>query len=190
MNVVNGHAHAHYGYGAVTAKYFFNLLKDVIETKRRGYLSLNAHLPFEVQHPKYYARLKIGLKYIRFGEILKKLFQVKLCWENAPAQKETNRLWSLKHSQTDWDKIPKNIDLTLDTGHLMLGVKTIHEARVRIEKILNQRGQQIKHLHLHENDLVHDTHESVGKVIDKKLLVKLTKNRTYIFEKGVAQEDW
>jgi hypothetical protein len=30
-----------------------------------------------------------------------------------------------------------------------------------------------------------DTHESIGKIINKKLLAKLIKNRTYIFEKAV-----
>lgn len=190
MNVVNSHAHAHYGYGSVTFKNYFDLLMGVIKTKLKGYLTLNAHLPFEVQHPKEYPNLPAGLRYIRFGEFLKQLFNIKLCWENAPTQKEKDGLWSLKHGQTDWNNIPKNIDLTLDTGHLMLGTKDINEARNRIETILAQRGRQIKHLHLHENDLVHDLHNPIGKVIDKRLLAILTKNRSYIFEKGVAQEDW
>ena len=116
MNIVNGHAHAHYGYGAVTVKDFFNLIKNVVETKCKGYLSLNAHL--------------------------------------------------------------------------ILGVKNINQARARIKKILAERGGQIKHLHLHENDLLYDLHNSVGKVIDKKLLEILIKGRSYIYEKGVAQEDW
>lgn len=190
MNVVNGHAHGNYGYGPVGLINYWQLLVNAVETKIKGYLSLNLHLPFEVQHPKVYPNLSAGLRLIHFGETVRRLFRIKIVWENAPAQKEISGQWSLKYSQTDWSQVPDKIDLTLDTGHLMLGAENIAGARIRIETILKNRGKQIKHLHLHENDLLHDTHEPVGKLIDKKLLAKLIKNRTYIFEKGVAQDKW
>ncbi len=187
MNVTNRHAHARYGYRMISETDYYNLLRNVIETKLKGYLSLNAHLPLEVQHPRAFSRPNRGLNFIRFGERLKKLFKIKLFWENAPAQKY--QTWDLKFGQTDWNNVPDSIDLTLDTGHLILGAKNITDARTRIETVLQDRGKQIKHLHLHENDLAHDTHEPVGKIIDKTLLAKLTQNRTYIFEKAVFQED-
>lgn len=188
MNVISNHAHALYGYGALKFKDYLNLFRNAVEAKFEGYLSLNVHLPFEIQHPQIYPGFDQGLRFINLGEKLKRLFKIKLYWENAPAQ--NNKIWTLRHGQTDWVKVPGNIELCLDTGHLILGARTIGEARARIEKVLTERGQQIKHLHLHENDLAHDTHEQIGKVIDKKLLAKLTKNRTYIFEKGVPQENW
>ena len=188
MNVVGGHAHGNYGYRELKPKDWLNLLKNTVETKLKHYRSLNLHFPFELQHPGFYPRLNMGLNYVRIGEVLKKLLGIKLYWENAPAQ--TNKTWILKHGQTDWVRVPDNIELTLDTGHLILGARNIAVARARIETILRDRGKQIKHLHLHENDLVHDTHEPVGKMIDKKLLAKLIKNRTYIFEKGVPQSEW
>lgn len=184
MNIHNRHAHAIYGHGSLSEKDYYNLLRNVIETKLKSYLSLTAHLPFEIQHPKVYLNLNNGLRFINFGEKLKRLFKIKLYWENAPAQ--NNKIWTLRYGQTDWGKVPGKIELCLDTGHLILGARTISEARGRIEKVLTERGQQIKHLHLHENDLAHDTHEPIGKMIDKKLLAKLTKNRTYIFEKAAV----
>lgn len=185
MNIVNNHAHARYGYGALAAKDFYRLLVDAVEAKVRGYLSFNVHLPFEIQHPKFYPHINKGKLYLWLGEALKRILKINLYWENAPAQ--NNHVWTLKYGQTNWTNVPNNIELTLDTGHLILGAKNNSEAKLRIEKFLHERGKQIKHLHLHENNLVNDTHDPVGKVIDKTLLEKIIKNRTYIFEKAVLQ---
>lgn len=65
----------------------------------------------------------------------------------------------------------------------MLEAKDDHEARQRIEGILSERGKQIKHLHIHENDLLHDDHLPIGRVITPDLFGKLVEGRTYIFER-------
>jgi sugar phosphate isomerase/epimerase len=181
-NAQDNHAHDDSRYKEIGWPDYAILLKNIIEVRLYSYISLNVHLPFEVQHPSVYPCLKKGLMFIRFGERMKRIFNIRLYWENAPAQNYGT--WNLKNGQTQWEHIPETIDLCLDTGHVMLEARSVEEARRNIVKILKKRGKQIKHLHVHENDLLHDTHNPIGKVITKKLLADLTYNRTYIFEKG------
>jgi len=181
-SIQDNHAHADCRYKGIGWLDYVILLQNIIEARLHSYLSLNVHLPFEVQHPSVYPHLYKGLRFIRFGERVKRIFNIRLYWENAPAQNYGT--WNLKNGQTQWKHIPKTIDLCLDTGHVMLETRSVEEARKNIVKILKKRGKQIKHLHIHENDLLHDTHNPIGKVITKKLLADLTDNRTYIFEKG------
>ena len=130
----------------------------------------------------------LGKDFILFGEDLKQLYGIPLYWENAPEQVYMD--WTLKHGQTKWESVPDNIELTLDTGHLMMGSLDVKEAQERIEHVLFTRGIQIKHVHLHENDLVHDDHKQVGKeqtytggtVVTQDIFNRLTSGRTYIFE--------
>jgi|SRR3989344_3804737 len=182
MRIQDHHAHADCRYCRIDWRDYVLLFKNILQAKIQNVRSLNVHLPFEVQHPTQYEDVQRGLRYIHFGETLKKLFDIKLYWENAPAQNYGT--WDLKNGQTQWQYIPQTIHLCLDTGHVMLGAKSIQEARKRISTILKERGKQIRHLHIHENDLQHDTHNPIGKVITKKLFEDLINNRTYIFEKG------
>ena len=177
-----GHAHAKPRYLETGIEDYLNLVRDFITVQKSGLLTLNTHLPFEIQHPQVYPDLKKGLHFVRYGEGLKQIFGVPLYWENSPEQ--VYKEWHLKHGQTDWTNIPKDIELTLDTGHAMLGAKNEEDARNRIRALVEQWGGQIKHLHIHENDLIHDEHLPIGRVITPDLLEELIRDRTYIFEKG------
>lgn len=132
MRVEERHAHADTRYKAIGLKDYINLYRNIRETKRKRHLSLNVHIPFELQHHDRYSFIRhiSGYAYIYYGELLKRIFKIKLYWENAPELVYGE--WSLKHSQTSWKLIPGNIELTLDTGHLMLGTGTAKEAKKRI----------------------------------------------------------
>lgn len=179
------HQHQHYHattlYQAISLKHFFLLLGDVLIFKFKKGRSLTVHLPLEIQHPHHFHHLFLAKMFIEFGELLKYIFQIHLYWENAPLLVYGS--WQLKFGQTVWRLIPKNIDLCLDVGHLILGCKNIPATRNRILKLVNKRGFQIKHLHLHENDLVHDLHFPPRRILGSEIIQQLTKNRTYIFEK-------
>jgi sugar phosphate isomerase/epimerase len=180
--VEDGHAHAKSRYAEIGVEDYINLVKDFVSVKDAKLLSLNVHLPFEIQHPDIYPDLSRGLDFIRYGEELKELYHVPLYWENSPEQ--VFGKWYLRYGQTTWELIPRDIELTLDTGHLMLEAADAVQARRRIEKVLRDRGDQIRHLHIHENDLMHDKHSPISKVITPGFLQKIIMGRTYIFEKG------
>ena len=118
---------------------------------------------------------------VKFGNLLAKFISVNLYWENAPLL--NHETWDLKHGPTDWSLVPTKINLCLDTGHLILGSKSIKEAQDKILTIFKERQHQIKHIHIHENDLIHDTHLPPQNILNKELLQEITKDRTYIFEK-------
>lgn len=187
MRVTDGHSHAVPTYAETQLQNYVLLMQNLAEMKSHPYKSLNVHLPLEVQHPTVYPDVGKGLRFVRFGEVLKKLLQIKLFWENAPELNYGS--WDLKHGQTDWSLVPTNIDLCLDTGHLMLGAGSDEAARERIQTVFLGRSDQIKHLHIHENDLVHDNHDLIGRVITPALFTLLTANRTYIFEKGIPDSE-
>ena len=65
----------------------------------------------------------------------------------------------------------------------MLGSSSVEAAQEEIKRIFNDRKSQIKHLHIHENDLIWDTHNPPDRVITLELLEQITERRTYIFEK-------
>ena len=127
-----------------------------------------------------------GQRFVDFGEGLKNIFKINLYWENAPWLREGT--WDLKFDNTYWNTIPTNIDLCLDTGHLMLGLKE-HEFPARLNFIMQQRGGQIKHLHLSENDLVHDLHWHTNKILTSDLVEKITEGRTFIWEVGGDKDE-
>lgn len=193
MRIDSGHAHAdniyeptnmtHYEALKRNVQTVVALNEDVPEYSGGPVIySLNVHLPYEIQHPDAYPNLKDGLEFIQYGESLKQQLGVPLYWENAPEL--VYGTWELAHGQTEWWFVPHTIDLTLDVGHLMIGSKDIPEARTRIEEILYERGKQIKHLHVHENDLVHDEHWTIGKVVTPTNVDVLTAGRTFIYEQG------
>ncbi|MCR4326899.1 MAG: hypothetical protein NUV52_04580 [Candidatus Roizmanbacteria bacterium] len=104
------------------------------------------------------------------------LLSVEVVWENIAFLCTLD--WSLVE-QMNWDLIPSNVYLCLDTGHLMLGSKNPEKT---IAKILNVFGNRVKHLHIHENDLVHDSHEKPHLYLTPKFVSQITKGRTWIYE--------
>lgn len=185
----NNHAHAIVLFEATSWKHFYYLFLSILLTKLKRYKSLTCHLPLEIQHPQKFRKHKNAIKFISFGEFLKRKIKIKLYWENAPLLEVKN--WSLRFGQSSWKTIPENIDLCIDTGHLILGSKNKEEARKRIELIiLKQFVGRVKHLHIHENDLISDHHWNPSKVRPKdriltgSLIDKITKGKTYIYEKG------
>ena len=182
MRVEDGHAHARTSYKLLSTRDYFLLLISVVECKYKIHKSLSVHLPFEIQHDQVINTAK-GIRFINFGELLRKMFRIKLYWENAPWLNYGT--WDLKYGNTNWDNVPKNIDLCLDTGHLMLGAKNKNDFLIKLNWVMKNYDEQIKHLHLHDNNFKSDQHIQVpGEVISKKLFKKLIKNRSYIIEKG------
>lgn len=182
MRVQDGHAHAYSRYERLNWRHYFYLFISIFVSKMKNYRSLTVHLPWEIQHPQHVSNFKKGMSFINFGERLKKILKIKLYWENAPALSEG--IWDLKYENTDWQKIPKHIEICLDTGHLMLGCKSKEEFLNYLELILKQRDTQIKHLHIHENNFRSDNHNMPNKILDSKLLSKLKQGRTFIYEKS------
>lgn len=186
MRVQDNHAHADTLYKGTCLWSFYLLAANILETKSHKYSSLTVHLPFEIQHPKIYRSIWKGMLFIAVGEFLKKVVNIRLYWENAP--EEVVKKWCLKYGQTEWLYVPRDIDLCLDIGHLIIGSNNLQEARKRIKRIIQQREKQIKHLHLHINRLRSDDHivctKAVKRVIGPKILRCLVKDRTYIFERG------
>lgn len=182
MRQQNGHYHAHTLYEATSWRHFVYLWWSLFVARALSAKSLTTHLPLEIQHPKIFKKLEWGNNLIGFGEFWKKVFSVRLYWENAPLLIYGS--WKLKHGQTNWHFVPMTIDLCLDTGHLIQGSRNILEARKKIGLVLTARGEKIKHLHLHENDLVHDDHWRPKKILSKQLLDRLKSGRTFIYERG------
>jgi hypothetical protein len=182
MREQENHAHATSRYTYTQEQDYINLLQDVFQVRLHSYTTLTVHLPFEIQHPAIYTNLQNGIQFIEFGESLKKVFQIQLYWENSPELVYGD--WALKFGQTDWTHVPGEIDLCLDVGHLMIGCVNDEEARIRIREIVKDRGNQIRHLHIHENDLLHDDHLPIGKIITTQFLEEIISDRTYIFERG------
>ena len=176
----NGHFHAWCLYESTSWRHFIYLFASIVVGKIKKFKSVTTHLPLELQH-RIYSHIARGKRLIKFGEFLATLIGVNLYWENAPLLNFGT--WDLKHGQTEWELVPYNIPLCFDTGHAILGAKSAEEARKTILTIFKDRAKQIKHLHIHENDLVHDIHTPPNTIITKELFEEITKNRTYIFEK-------
>jgi len=186
MRVQDNHAHGNSGYKAIGLRDFFFLFLNALETRYKNYNSLTVHLPYEIQHPLIYKNSRKGYLFVKWGELIKQLLKINLYWENAPL--EVLGKWNLKWGQMDWKCVPKNIDLCLDVGHLILESKNLTEARKRVLGILKSRNSQIKHLHIHVNNLKDDQHlVSRGKILEvlpDGLFNQLIEGRSYIFETG------
>lgn len=180
MKKIKNHLHALSFYEEISIKHFLALWISLLYAKVFSCTSVTVHLPLELQHPNKFKKLGEANNFIKFGEFWKKKFNKKLYWENSPLL--IYGKWNLKYGQSSWELIPNNIELCLDTGHLMLGSRNINIARKRIYKAIKDRNTQIKHLHIHENDLVHDLHKKPSKVLNKKIINFLKKGRTFIYE--------
>lgn len=165
MIVENGHAHAYTRGEPLDWKDYLLLSRSALECKIAGYKSVTVHLPYEIQHPEF-RDIKKGHSYMTYGESVKRVLSINLYWENAPLLDHEN--WSLKYGNTDWTHVPHNVDLCLDTGHLMLGCQNKEQFLEVLKKLMETRGPQIKFLHFHENDLISDNHDPVpGRIITK-----------------------
>lgn len=181
MKNENGHIHAISYYEKTSIKHFIALLVSVLYTRLRRGKSLTVHFPLEIMYPTVFPDKKMAHAFIWWGEWLKKRLHIPLYWENAPLLSYGS--WRLKYGQMDWSIVPSHVDLCLDTGHLMLGSQSVNDARKRIKSIVKQYGKKIKHLHIHENNLISDTHNPPSQIITKQLLKEMCVGRTYIFEK-------
>lgn len=196
FRIQDGHAHASTLFDIVSWKHYVALLNSFLICLVLRPKSLTTHIPLELQHVEmrfHYTPdgLVKALRFVRFGEYLKRLTGIKLYWENAPLLKVGT--WDLKYKNpviTSFDFMPLDAELCLDTGHAMLGYSSKETARAIIYGVLSLYGSMIKHLHIHENDLVHDKHwnprdiHPLKRVLTKPILEKLMKDRSYIFEKG------
>jgi len=186
IRIQDNHLHAISYYEQTNLLHFLFLTYSFFVAKNKKSKTITQHLPFEIEHPHIYKNKRFGLLFISFGEVLKKIFNIKLYWENCPVLIVGK--WSLRYGQTNWNAIPNGIDLTLDTGHAILGSKDVSTARLRLKNIVIKLKKCIKHIHLHENNLISDKHwkplSSYAKkrVITQTLFQALTKNRSYIFE--------
>ena len=188
MRIQDKHLHAVSIYRPLAPAHFWWIIYSILYAKKKDCLSITHHLPFEIEHPQEFGVLgkKAAFGFILYGELLKRIFGVKLFWENSPILNVGS--WDLKYGQTDWSSVPLFIELCVDMGHVMLGAKNKTEARKRITFLFKLRGSQIKHIHLHENDFKSDLHlkpfrqPKSKRVIDKKLFALLVANRSYIFE--------
>ncbi len=182
MRIEEGHAHAYTNYSLLNWKDYWLLTKSAFECRASNHKDLTVHLPFEIQHREV-RNLKKAKRFIYYGEFLKKIFGISLYWENAPWLNYGT--WDLKYGNTDWKYIPTDIELCLDTGHLMLGSKNKALFLRELNKILKERRSQINYFHLHENNFESDEHTPVpGKIITKEMMKRLIKSKDYIVEKG------
>lgn len=123
------------------------------------------------------------MKFVRYVSFLSKIFHVRVFWEN------TNIL-----NTTDWSYIenpsyiPNDTPLCFDLGHFILGEPSKEAALKKIDSFFSTHGSQIKHLHLHINDLKRDLHNEdqrqVVAFLGTERFNKLTQRQTYIFENG------
>lgn len=179
MRLINGFLHAHYRYAKITVRDYLLAVIDLLITKIIRAKNITFHLPVEVQFHSH-SRFRIdGVDFIKWVGAIGRLLKIPVCWENTAWLNKGD--WGLKE-QTSWREIPENINLCLDTGHLILGSRSIQEARERIREFLKRYAKRVKHLHIHENDLIHDEHLAPNKIIDKKLFNEIIKERTWIIE--------
>src|SRR3989344_5305871 len=169
--IEDGHLHAWCLYKPISWIHFAYLFFSILISKITTSKSVTTHLPLELQH-HVYPKVKTATKLVKFGNFLAALVRVKLYWENAPLL--NYEAWDLKHGPTEWNLVPLKIPLCLDTGHLILGSESIREAQEKILAISKERQEQIKHLHIHENDLIHDSHLAPNNILTKELIQEIT----------------
>lgn len=177
------HYHAYTVYKLVGWKHYVELLRSVIEFKLRDGQTLTVHFPYELLHTELLEYYRNGVRFVKFGEWLKKVFKIKLYWENAPWLNVG--VWDLKFRSKGMYIANSKVDLCLDVGHLMLGCENPMFANALIRAYIDLWGDRIKHLHLHENDLIHDKHWHTQEILTPAFVKEITKGRTFIWEKGL-----
>lgn len=191
MKVVDNHAHAEIYYHDVTylnmVVHIYYLFTSMLVFKFKRYSSLTTHLPYNLTEGSNY---HIARNFVLFGELLSKLLGIKIYWEYAPALNYGT--WTLKNINLDWQnifkKIPENILLCLDTGHVMLGSATKEDARSVIRLWISKFGRRIRHLHVHENDFISDKHwfpekvSQTNRILTEEFIKEITEDRSFIYE--------
>lgn len=177
MKTKDRHYHAHYRYSKLNLWDYIIAVLDLIIAKFLNSKSITFHLPVGVQFKSYLNNS--NWVFVHRISKLSYYFSISCYWENTALC--TVDTWKLKE-QSNLLNIKGDVNICLDTGHLILGSDNIKDARKRILMFLKKYSNQIKHIHLHENDLIHDQHKKTGKIINKKLRNSLIKGRTYIDE--------
>ena len=174
--------HATTSYNLITDRDYYQAVSDLYQAIKLDANILNFHIPFEIQFQNYRDFNK-GYAYMNYVVKLCNLFGVTAVWENAPILKYGE--WSLVQNT---DFIPKDYQLCLDIGHLMLGSKNQEEALRKIDDFMANYGHSVIHLHLHINNFIKDQHindpELVKNFLGTERFLNLIANRTFIFEKG------
>jgi hypothetical protein len=174
--------HATTSYQLITDRDYYQAVSDLNQAIKIDANILNFHIPFEIQFHNYRDFNK-GYAYMNYIVKLCDLFGVIAVWENAPILKYGE--WSLVQNT---DFIPKDYQLCLDIGHLMLGSKNQEEALRKIDDFMANYGHSVIHLHLHINNFIKDQHTNDPNLVQEFLgterFLRLTNNRTFIFEKG------
>jgi sugar phosphate isomerase/epimerase len=118
------------------------------------------------KNERYEETLERSVNFIKFinGEFEKK--NVKLLIENLfPGTKINSSLFcTLQHIDDLMDKVPKNVGLLLDLGHLNISSKFFNFNKKQfLEKYLSRYGKKLYEIHLSENDGKKDEHLSLAK---------------------------
>ena len=178
MKIQDGYMHAHYRYSPITLYSYLIAIIDIIIAQLLRPKNITFHFPIEIAFPSQWKKYKRGIRFINIIEQVAGFFHVSILWENISWLHTHD--WSLKE-QMQWKKVPPKIKICFDTGHAMLGTKN---PRAKITQILTRYGDRIKHIHLHENDLLHDLHLPPHKHLTKPFVNQIIKNRTWIIEKS------
>ncbi|MBN8548497.1 MAG: hypothetical protein J0M12_04200 [Deltaproteobacteria bacterium] len=180
---VRPHPHATTGYARLSPTDYFNAVTDLVRARALRAAELNFHLPLETQFIEHQDEASARC-FMDFVDAVGKAAGVTPVWENAPLLEDGT--WRLIRNT---EHIPHDRLLCLDTGHLILGSRDQTEALARIDTFWDHHGAQVRHLHIHVNDLVHDQHvNDPAKVIEflgLERFVRITANATYIFERGL-----
>lgn len=182
MRITNNHHHAFTEYNLVNKKHYMKLLWSFIICKIKRGSDITIHVPYELMHIELNDKSILAFKFIAYGEWLKRIFHIPLYWENAPWLDYGT--WDLKYipAYIYFELLPTTIEYCLDTGHVMLGMKSKKNAVNLIKHIIDLHGSQIKFLHLHENDLVHDFHLHTDKILTREVVNYITCGRDYVWE--------
>lgn len=184
MDIRNNFAFSKKYEDKIGIKQFWNILIDIYEVKQdKKIKALITYLPHELTIPKCYHNMWLARCYISFAELLKNIYGVNLYWSIQPVfDKNTHELVCGKMF---FSFIPLNIDWCLDTGYTMLGAGNKTQMRKYVEVIFEIHEKVIKHINIHENngkkDLRLDPRKQHAPVLTKKLITKLTDQRTYVF---------
>lgn len=178
----SAHPHATTRYAPLESRDFSNALLDLLRARALGARDLNFHIPHECQYAAFRDEA-LANAFMEFVDRTGELLGITTLWENAPILDTTD--WSIK---TQTDAVPEQRRLCLDIGHLALGAESQAAALARIDEFYARHAAQIRHLHLHVNDLVHDQHNNNPAAVLEFLGVerfrRLTAGRTFIYERG------
>jgi len=100
------------------------------------------NLPLETQYPYLFNQFWKGDDFIKFAEKLKKIFNLKVFWQNS--RPEMLNKFGISNLSITWNYLPKNIDLMINTDNLKKNFARSYSTRKELEKISHEFGKQIK----------------------------------------------